>query len=672
MICLKCKYNKEETYDFCKFESKRKDNDVFPDCYLLDNRYLLKFMCSGGYSNIYKAYDLHKKQIVIAKECYIKGCYLKRDEVNKFLIPNPSSVKRLSDKLELFIKEAKKLNRVDHINIFPKMYNIIKLNDYNVFIIMEFLEGTHIWNINIKNSRSVLKLYKPFIADLRVMHSNNIIHRDLHFRNLLVVDGKIKLVDLGIAKRLDVNKGDGESELDTEALVTTVSAEKPPEHRKHLFQDSRTDVYSLAKIIWETYKRNNIQIPNKVIKVLEKASDNRIEKRYNIETLYLKLYGNRKRKYAVVIVCFILSIFIQYRANMYINTKQNIVREKSPNMQSHVYLRSEMIKAIQDASGYHVPEYYVLYTDFDADGKDEMFAFVPTDVDYGVKAIDDEHEWINYGEIWFSDGMKTIKVDDIEMDEWQGGGFYNMNLLQFGKVYHVQLSKFYEYAISQGPANVYAYENGIPVRTYEGYINNSPLIDDGKGNGVYRSVQALKGTTQMTVRTWDKIYVYYKDGEYIDYESENIDIDNLKGYENFDTVIDEGIKRILLMKNASINGGEVTITPGTELINSKTIDVYRCEYKEITLYITLYNCYYNARGCIYLNLVCWYDKNDFLKSSIWDDDEWHLIYGDPVETVSVEEYGNEGFNYYIIFKDHKTELDIEEINSGFWEGQVSV
>ena len=406
--------------------------------------------------------------------------------------------------------------------------------------------------------------------------------------------------------------------------------------------------------------------------MLEKASDNRIEKRYNIETLYLKLYGNRKRKYAVVIVCFILSIFIQYRANMYINTKQNIVREKSPNMQSHVYLRSEMIKAIQDASGYHVPEYYVLYTDFDADGKDEMFAFVPTDVDYGVKAIDDEHEWINYGEIWFSDGMKTIKVDDIEMDEWQGGGFYNMNLLQFGKVYHVQLSKFYEYAISQGPANVYAYENGIPVRTYEGYINNSPLIDDGKGNGVYRSVQALKGTTQMTVRTWDKIYVYYKDGEYIDYESENIDIDNLKGYENFDTVIDEGIKRILLMKNASINGGEVTITPGTELINSKTIDVYRCEYKEITLYITLYNCYYNARGCIYLNLVCWYDKNDFLKSSIWDDDEWHLIYGDPVETVSVEEYGNEGFNYYIIFKDHKTELDIEEINSGFWEGQVSV
>lgn len=186
--------------------------------------------------------------MVAIKECYIKGCYYGRDCETGLLIPESYGIEHLLRKTKLFVKEAEKLNELDYIELFPKMYNIIKLDEYNIFLVMELLPQTSILDAEVKNSRDLLRLIKPLVKGLKEMHKNNIIHRDLNINNLLLVNGKIKLVDLGIAIRTNTNQ------MNTEKLETTVSPYMPKEHHEHQYQDSRTDVFMLAQVIEETYK----------------------------------------------------------------------------------------------------------------------------------------------------------------------------------------------------------------------------------------------------------------------------------------------------------------------------------------------------------------------------------------------------------------------------------
>lgn len=225
----------------------------------------------------------------------------------------------------------------------------------------------------------------------------------------------------------------------------------------------------------------------------------------------------------------------------------------------------------------------------------------------------------------------------------------------------MQLCKYYgPLTLSQGPINVYAYEEGQPVKTFEGYINNPPFVDGGGEYGVYYSSCALKGSTQLTGRTWDKVYVYYKDGEYIPYESEYIEISELWGYDNFEEAVNEGIKEICSTKYRNFNVDKLNITINTENVNNRLIYVYQCEIEGKLEYFTLFNGYINKSGRIYLNLTNWNDRNDFLNSTIWNDDEWHTIYNDPVESADNFHDVGAGYNYYIIFRNYNKVLEVEE------------
>lgn len=663
MNCKECPYQDCRSISgFCQFHSKAPEEDSLPDCCLLDHRYLLKYMCSGGSSYIYRAYDLQTSKIVAVKECYIKGCYYGRDQVTGLLMPIPSKADHLSGKLKLFVKESEKLNELDFIVLFPKMYQILQPDEYNIFLIMELLPNDSIFNADIKNSRALLSFFKPLVEGLEEMHRHQIIHRDLSSRNLLLADGKLRLIDLGIAKRIHTDQPE------TEMLETSVSPYMPEEHQKHQLQDSRTDVYSLAKVMLEAYEKFNIPLPTNVKKILDKASSDKIQDRYSIEVFRSKLYGKNKNTFLILsLLCAFIMITI-FHLFLYDSRQNTQPYRYNTDDYTDTVLQSEMIHKIEKACGHPVEEQYMSYTDFDADGRKEMFAFIPTETEESIASYEDKDRWINYGEVWFCDGKRTIMVDEIGMDDWQGGGYYEITLLQFGKVYHMQLCKFYgPLTLNQGPANVYAYENGVPVKTREGYINNPVMIDGGEDYGVYYTTCALKGSTQFTGRTWDKIYVYYRNGEYLAYESQYLELSELQEYENFEAALTAGIKKIYASQSMDFKENELKIISGTASINNKQIYVYQCKYQESTQYITLFNSYTNESGRIYLNLTSWSSKDDFLRSTIWDDDEWHTAYKSPVEVSDISASAGIGYNYYIIFKDRKSVLEMEEVNSGFWE-----
>ncbi len=669
--CNGCVYkNCQEMQAFCSIEGREPDREILPECFCLEERYILKYMKRGGYSNIYYAFDLKRKELVLVKEFYIDELYIGRDE-NGFLIPDEAEKDRLDKKLNLFIKETKKMNQLRKVQSIPKMFDYICKNG-NAFIVMEYIKGTNIYNMTAETSHDILKKFKPLVKDLIIMHNNNIIHRDIYFHNIIYQDGKMRLVDLGIAKRihhdnLSINDSDP---ILTELLETKmVSPGKPVEHRNHSYQDSRTDIYSLAKVILDVYEFKEIAVPGKVKKVLDRSMSDNIEERYDSKQFYDLIYGRNERvkKSMVIFLAIFLAMFFAAIALYCIadnmlsgdsRIEEEEVQEKAPS--------EDVMKArIEAKSGCPVGEDYTGYADFDGDGRNELYTLLPIEIDSST--LEGEAEWINYGEIWFCDEEEVVKVDELGADDIAEGGIYTTEVIQVGAEYHFEVNKYYGLVASaKGPGYLYACRDGQPQKIHEGDSSAPTVANGDTGEETYLIDSKYKFSTDGTGRTYDKIYTYYKDGEYVVYKSELMELSDLYEYENFEELILECAEDIYVKRSLGAADSAEEITEYTEQISGRPVKVYVCVNDGSEKYISLVNCYLNESGRVYLNLTYWEQKEELLESRIWD--ETNPYYPDPVESFDLNQaYPSESYNYYITFKIRKNYLEIESINEGYWE-----
>lgn len=638
--------------EFCYINSKKSHREVLPDCFCLEERYILKYMKSGGYSNIYFAFDLKRKKQVLVKELYVEALYMGRDNQG-FLLPNEAEKGKTDNKLALFIKEAQKMNQLNGIKSIPKMYDFI-IKSGNAFIVMEYINGTNIYNMKATTSQMILKCFKPLVNDLVIMHNNNIIHRDISTRNIILVDGKIKLVDLGIARKIyhDGLKANDSDLIFTEQIETkTVSSSKPIEQRTHSYQDSRTDIYSLAKIMLNIYDYKGIIVPKKIRKVLEKSKSYNIEERYDSKKFYELLYGKRERirKRSFVLFSILIFIVIVFMLNPI---------ENEP-IQDKDISEDMMKKRIEAKSGYFLKEDYTKYADFDGDGVNEIFAFLPIEID----TMDRGAEWIKYGEIWFCDEEKVTKVDELGADDIAEGGIYTIELIQLGKEYHFEVNKYYGLVASaKGPSYIYTYRDGQPQKIHVGDSAALTVVNGGNEEETFLTDSKYKFTTDGTGRTFDKIYTYYKDNEYVIYKTEPMEMSDLYKYDNYKELVLKCVEDIYIKRSLNSVEKAEKITEYTEDISGKHVNIFECTNNGTKKYISLVNCYLNESGRIYLNMTCWDQKEMLLASHIWD--ETNPYYPDPVD---YEAHVGVGFNYYITFKIRKNHLEMEWINEGYWE-----
>ncbi|RIA88992.1 kinase-like domain-containing protein [Glomus cerebriforme] len=81
---------------------------------------------------------------------------------------------------------------------------------------------------------------------LKCLHSEEIIHRDLHSKNILVNNGKLLIADLGLSKKIEANTSSMANRM---GIVEYIEPQcfNNADYKK----DKKSDIYGLGVILWE-------------------------------------------------------------------------------------------------------------------------------------------------------------------------------------------------------------------------------------------------------------------------------------------------------------------------------------------------------------------------------------------------------------------------------------
>jgi hypothetical protein len=137
--------------------------------------------------------------------------------------------------------------------------NIIKVHGFDrdgphVYMTMEYLTGKTLGDYL---NRTPLNLNEAwFIIEgignaLAYAHANNIVHRDIKPGNIIITEeGIVKVLDFGIASKINENEGD-ETKFGGHELGALTVAYAAPEMQRDFPPDARDDIYAFACVIYE-------------------------------------------------------------------------------------------------------------------------------------------------------------------------------------------------------------------------------------------------------------------------------------------------------------------------------------------------------------------------------------------------------------------------------------
>jgi serine/threonine protein kinase len=171
----------------------------------------------------------------------------------------PAAVSSDEDRLRRFEQEARATSALNHPNILT-IYDI-GTHERAPFIVAELLEGKELrelLNDGPLPSRKALDYAQQVAQGLAAAHEKGIIHRDLKPENLFVThDGRVKILDFGLAKLKPQRNAVFSSEIETQKQITdpgtvigTVGYMSPEQVRGHE-ADHRSDIFSFGSILYE-------------------------------------------------------------------------------------------------------------------------------------------------------------------------------------------------------------------------------------------------------------------------------------------------------------------------------------------------------------------------------------------------------------------------------------
>lgn len=206
----------------------------------LPNQYvLMEKVSEGGMGSIYKA----------------QNRFTGAEFAIKLLRPEFANDERAAQR---FAFEAKSAMSLRHPNI-------CRVHDFGLteakvpYLVMDWVNGISLGSKILRDRRlpikEAIRLYQQTASALAHAHQSKLVHRDLKPENLMLsrdAEGRseVQLVDFGIAKSLDAEDGLQAAALTKTGLIVGTPVYMSPEQARAEQVDGRTDIYSLACVIF--------------------------------------------------------------------------------------------------------------------------------------------------------------------------------------------------------------------------------------------------------------------------------------------------------------------------------------------------------------------------------------------------------------------------------------
>jgi serine/threonine-protein kinase len=165
------------------------------------------------------------------------------------------------ERLSRFRREAQALAALNHLNI-AQIYGIEDAGGTSC-IVMELVDGETL-QARIQRGpialTEALAIARQIAEALEAAHDKGVIHRDLKPGNIMLADGKVKVLDFGLAKAYDTpssNTDLAHSPTLTGMAVTSAgvilgtAAYMSPEQAKGRAVDRRTDIFAFGCVLYE-------------------------------------------------------------------------------------------------------------------------------------------------------------------------------------------------------------------------------------------------------------------------------------------------------------------------------------------------------------------------------------------------------------------------------------
>ncbi len=182
---------------------------------------------------------------------------LGRDVAIKVL---PEGLSRDPERLSRFEREARLLASLNHPHV-ATLYGFEEASGTR-FLVMELVEGETLADRIARHPlplEEALPLFRQIAEGLEAAHEKGILHRDLKPSNVkLTPEGKVKVLDFGLAKTIASRESGPESESPTvtrspteSGVILGTAAYMSPEQARGKALDKRTDIWAFGCCLFE-------------------------------------------------------------------------------------------------------------------------------------------------------------------------------------------------------------------------------------------------------------------------------------------------------------------------------------------------------------------------------------------------------------------------------------
>ncbi len=170
----------------------------------------------------------------------------------------PSDMAADPERLQRFQREARAIAALNHPNVVT-IYSVEEAAGAQ-FLTMELVDGQTLGALLPPDGlplEELLRLALPLVDAVAAAHQHGIVHRDLKPANVMLAsDGRVKVLDFGLAKLRPDTSTTATTHLETHALtsahaVVGTAAYMSPEQAEGRPVDHRTDIFSLGVVLYE-------------------------------------------------------------------------------------------------------------------------------------------------------------------------------------------------------------------------------------------------------------------------------------------------------------------------------------------------------------------------------------------------------------------------------------